>query len=280
MSKSPVMRALSMLLSICMVFGMVYLPANASTYDVANMTNAEVLNLCVELSSKGDEDALADIAADLGAIRAAEVEALYAALNTDEPAMIADSTAKVTAYKQVSYATAKVVDAKYFEEIGTAADLEGAVTLIQATGANGGLIEISAGTLYVTNRQDITMANLIIKGAGKTATTIAGDTAKFNNSTNGLANKNGLSSEFKTLLGLPAENLKVMDLTIDGTGCGHDFGLFSGGRADFKTVRINSGVSYLENVAIKGNKGRTNLMIGTSSTKSTVYATTISVAKA
>ena len=278
MSKSPMMRAISMLLSICMVFGMIYLPAAASEYDVASMTNAEVVNLCIELSSKGDEDALAAIEADLGAIRAAEVEALYAAMCSNEPAAIADSTATVTVYKQVSYATTKVVDAKYFEKLGTAADLEAAVTMIKATGANGGLIEISAGTLVVTNRQDITMANIIIKGAGVNATTITGDSAKFNNSTNGLANKNGLSSEYKAILGLPAENLKVMDLTVDGGACGYDLSFFN--RADFKTVRINSGVSYLENVAIKGSKGRTNLMIGTSGTASVVYATNVSVAKA
>ena len=125
----------------------------------------------------------------------AKIEAMYAAMEGNEPAVVAETTATVTVYKQVDAVTDKVVDLKYFEYVGTATDLETAVTQLKNAGANSGLIEISEGTLVVTNRQDITLDNVIIKGAGKDKTIITGNSANFNNSTNGLANKNGLSSD-------------------------------------------------------------------------------------
>lgn len=272
-------RFLSLLVAAVMVLSM--LPASVfatSAYDVSSMTNEEVVDLCISLSAQGDQDALDAIAADLGSERVAEVEALYAELLAATPVAQAETTATVSAYKQVSYETAVVVDAKYFELIGTAADLEAAVSLISGTGATGGLIEISEGTLVVDDRQDIVMANIIIKGAGQDKTTITGNTTTFNNSTDGCGQLwSEPKTEYKALLGLPRDNLKVMDLTVDGGDCG---GMLRS--KDFKTVRINAGVAYLENITIKGNRSKTNLMIGTSDTTSVsvVYAKNISVADA
>jgi len=282
-------KIMSVVLAMAMVVSMLPMSvfATQTEIDVGTMSDEEVVALCVELAQADDTAALeavgAQLEADEDTTRYARVEAMVMAeLGVDgaEVAVISDEVATVTAYEQVDTHTDKQVELKYYEYVGTAADLEAAVTLLKNAGANGGLIEVSEGTLTVTNRQDITMANVVIKGAGEDTTVITGNATNFNNSTNGLANKSGLSSEYKAILGLHGENIKVMDLTVDGGACGHDFGLFKGGRADFKTVRINSGVSYLENVSIKGSKGKSNLMIGTSSTASVVYANSITVDKA
>ena len=270
-------KILSWLMVICLILS--YIPTAAfaaDSYNVSEMSDEEILELCIRLGEQGDQAALDAIAAAIGEERIAKIEAMYAAMEGNEPAVIAETTATVTVYKQVDAVTDKVVDLKYFEYVGTATDLEDAVTKLNNAGANGGLIEISEGTLVVTNRQDITLDNVIIKGAGKTTTTITGDTSKFNNSTDGCGKLWGdPKSEYKTLLGLPAENLKVMDLTIDGGDCG---GYLRS--KDFKTVRVNSGVAYLENIVIKGNRSRSNLMIGTSDSKSTVYANKAEIAEA
>ncbi len=191
------------------------------------------------------------------------------------------SAATVSVYKQVDYETDKVVDLKYYEFIGTVeggSALENAVTKIKNSGANGGLIEISEGTLTVTNRQDITMSNIVIKGAGKDKTTIVGNSSNFNNTTNGLKSSS-LSSEYKAILGLGVADIKVMDLTVSAGDCGYASGSFIKSPADLKTVRVNSGNAYFENVKISGKTVRSNLCIGTSSTSANVIAVGVTVDK-
>lgn len=202
----------------------------------------------------------------------------------------AETTATVSAYKQVEGPADVEVDGKYFElvnsDIGGNGALESGVTAIKNTNATGGLILVSEGTLVVNNRQDITMDNIIIKGAGESLTTITGDSASFNNTSNGLASSN-LKPEYKALIGLP-NTVKLMDLTVDGGNCGVVtvqtglFGIKTYSRADFKVIRANgnsngTAVSYMENVTAKGDQSRAVIMVGSTSTKTTVYGKALTV---
>lgn len=287
-------RLLCLAAAIVLAVTMVPVGAYAAEYDVSTMTDEEVADVCIVLVETGDQEGLENIYNQLSgdAQRLAAVEALYnektGLTETHEPSLQAETTAAVTVYKQVATQTATEVDGKYFEQVGAVdtangSALENAVTLLKNAGVtSGGLILISEGTLVVNNRQDIALPGVIIKGAGKDKTVITGDSSTFNNSTNGLANKNNLSSEYKALIGVGAqENVKLMDLTVDSGDCGYYLGLFNGGTADFKTVRINGGATatttYLENVVITGKKGRSNLMIGTTSTKANVIAVSVEV---
>ncbi|MBQ3557126.1 MAG: hypothetical protein IJA11_04960, partial [Oscillospiraceae bacterium] len=277
-------KIMSVVLAMAMVVSMLPMSvfATQTEIDVGTMSDDEVVALCVELAQAGDTAAIETVAAQLEAdedeTRYARVEAmLMAELGIEEDegeaAPLASDPATVTAYKQVDTYTDKQVDLKYYEYVGTADDLEAAAALLK--GAAGGLIEVSEGTLTVTDRQDMSMSNLVIKGAGKSATIITGDADKFNNKTNGL-NSNSLSSEFKALLGLSAENIKVMDMTIDGGSCGA-YGFLNLTVKDFKTVRVNSGTAYLENLVISGKKASCSLMVGTSTSAATVYANGVTV---
>lgn len=277
-------RLLAIVMTLVMAVSMLPAAAMATQEqtDINTMDDQAVAQLWLDLAKAGEEEAVADLNAQLAQdeARSIRIEGLIdGMLVAEEISAQAEATAVVTAYKLVDVETEKQVDLKYYQFVSEATSLEDAVAKLQAAGANGGLIEISEGTLMVNNRQDIVMSNVTIKGAGQAATVITGDASAFD------ASLKAGSSEGKAVLGVADRaDVKVMDLTIDGGECGGFYknSLIDFGYYDFKTVRVNgnaagSVTTYFENATIKGTQSKSNLMIGTSSTKANVVANGLTV---
>lgn len=108
------------------------------------------------------------------------------------------------------------------------------------------------GTVEVASRQTIAYEGIVIEGHDG-ATIAASDSFKNSSETNR-----------KAVLTIAANNVKVNNLTVDGTK--YDSTLATANSYDFNVVRINSGTGVeLNNVTVKGSK-RTLISVGTETT--------------
>ena len=150
------------------------------------------------------------------------------------PFALADSTATITAYNSSD------------AQVGTTyATIDAAAA---AAGQNGKVC-ISAGVLEVNGRQTISVSGVTLEGAGRGVTTIK-PSASFASAS---------ETNRKALLTIAADEVKVNNLTIDGSV----YGSTITGATDFVIIRINDGDDVeLNNIYVTGSP-KTLIQLGT-----------------
>lgn len=162
------------------------------------------------------------------------------------PFALADSTATITALDSTG------------EPVGTTyATIDAAA----AAAGQGGKVSISAGVLEVDGRQTISVSGVTLEGAGR-GVTIIKPSASFANAS---------ETNRKAILTIAADNVKVNNLSLDGTA----YGSTITGATDFVIIRINDGDGIeLNNIYVTGSPktliqlGTGNLLTGNSVTVS------------
>lgn len=150
------------------------------------------------------------------------------------PVALAHSTATITAYNSSD------------AQVGTTyATLDAAA----AAAGQGGKVCISAGVLEVNGRQTISVSGVTLEGAGRDATIIK-PSASFANAS---------ETNRKAILTIAADEVKVNNLTIDGSV----YGSTITGATDFVIIRINDGDDVeLNNIYVTGSP-KTLIQLGT-----------------